>query len=129
MEYVPILAVIINQQIIIIKIIRNLSIVERTIKFPPLGKTNIICYVCGRRGHRAFECKNWRQREFCHDTRTYSRGQTYFFALGYDIVLDKSNLLANCSLTQHVINLFILTKILNQGTILLNKLTRAEQII
>ena len=80
---------IINQQIITIT--RNLSILERTIN-PLPGKVNIICYVCGKRGYKAFEYKNQRQRDFCHNIRTYSKGQTYFFALGYDNVLDKSNL-------------------------------------
>ena len=74
------------------------------IKFPhPPGKTNIICYVCGKWGHKAFECKNWRQRDFCHNTQTYSKGQTYFFTLGCDIVSDKSNLLVDCRATHHVI--------------------------
>ena len=62
------------------------------------GKTN----VCGRMGHKAFDCKNRRQSDFYHNIRTYSKGQTYFFALGYDNVSDKTNLL-------------ILTKILNPG--------------
>ena len=33
----------------------------------------------------------------------YSKGQTYFSALGYDIVSDKSNLLVDCGATKHVI--------------------------
>ena len=32
----------------------------------------------------------------CLNIRTYSKGQTYFFALGYDIVSDKTNLLVDC---------------------------------
>ena len=71
-------------------------------KISPPGKTNIICYICRKRGHKAFDCKNLMQRDFCHNTRTYSKGQTYFFALGY-IVLDKSNLLVDCRATNHVI--------------------------
>ena len=93
---------IINQQIIIVTITRNLSIVERTIKFPHPGKTNII-YVCGKRGNEAFECKNRRQRDFCQNIRTYFKGQTYFFALEYDIVSDKTNLLVDCGATEHII--------------------------
>ena len=80
-------------------------------------KTNIICYVCGKRGHKAFECKNQKQKDFYQNIRTYSKGETYFFTLEYDIVLDKSNLLVDCSATEHVItdkSKFInLTKILN----------------
>ena len=50
-------------------------------KIPPSpGKTNIICYVSGRRGHKTFDCRNRRQSDFCCNLRTY------FFALGYDIV-------------------------------------------
>ena len=45
------------------------------------GKTNIICYVCGRRGHITFDCRNRRQSDFCHNTRPYSKGQTYFFRI------------------------------------------------
>ena len=41
--------------------------------------------------------------DFCHNIRTYSKGQNYFFALGYDIVLDKTNLLVDCKATNHVI--------------------------
>ena len=41
--------------------------------------------------------KNWQ------NIRTYSKGQTYFFALGYDIISDKSNLMADCRTTEHVI--------------------------
>ena len=96
---------IINQQIIITTITRNLSIVERTIN-PPHWKSNIICYVCGRKGHKAFESKNRRQSGFCHNIRTYSKGQTYFFALEYDIVSDKTNLLVDCG----AINLVITDK-------------------
>ena len=70
-------------------------------KTSPLGKTNII-YVCGKRGHKAFQFKNQRQKDFCQNIRTYIKGQTYFFALGYDIVSDKSELLVNCSATEHI---------------------------
>ena len=35
--------------------------------------------------------------------RTYSKGQTYFFASGYDIVSDKTNLSVDCGATNHVI--------------------------
>ena len=95
---------IINQQIIITTIIRNHSIVEKTIN-PPPEKTNIICYICEMRRHKAFECKNRRQSDFCHNIRTYSKGQTYFFALGYDIVSDKTiQLLVDCWATNHVIS-------------------------
>ena len=38
------------------------------------GKTNIICYVCGKRGHKAFKCKNKKQSDFCHDIKIYSKG-------------------------------------------------------
>ena len=73
-------------------------------KIPPHpGKTNITCYVCGKRAHKAFERKNRRQRDFCHNIQTYSKGQTYFFALGYNIVSDKNNLLVDCGATEHVI--------------------------
>ena len=72
-------------------------------KISLLGKTNIICYVCGRRGHKAFDCRNRRQSDFCHNIRTYSKGQTYFFALEYDIVSDRTNLLVNCGATNYVI--------------------------
>ena len=81
---------------------KKLSIVERTIKSPHPEKTNIICHVCGKRGHKAFECKNRRQKDFCQNIQTYSKGQTYFFSLGYDIVSDKNNLLVNCGATKHV---------------------------
>ena len=53
---------------------------------------------------KAFDCKNRRQSDFCHNIRTYSKGQTYFFALQYDIVSDKTNLLVGCRATNHVIN-------------------------
>ena len=66
---------------------------------PP--KINIIYYICRKRGHEAFQCK--KQKDFCDNIRTYSKGQTYFFTLGYDIVLDKSNLLVNCRATEYVI--------------------------
>ena len=40
----------------------------------------------------------------CHNIKTYSKRQTYFFALGYDIVSDKTNLLlVDCGATNHVI--------------------------
>ena len=74
---------------------------KRTIKLPL--REDIICYVCGRRGHKAIKCKNPSQSDFCHNIRTYSKSQTYFFALGYDIVSDKTNLLVNCRATNHVI--------------------------
>ena len=102
-------------------------------KISPPRKTNIISYICGKRGHKAFECKNQKQRDFCHNIRTNPKGQTYFFTLGYDIVLDKSNLLVDCWATNHVItdkSKFInLTKIRNRGTILLNWLMGAEWIM
>ena len=41
-------------------------------KIPPTpGKTNIIYYVRGWRGHNAFECRNRRQSDFCYNIRTY----------------------------------------------------------
>ena len=55
-------------------------------KTHPQRKTNIICCVYGKRGHKAFEYKNRRPKDFCQNIWTYSIGQTYFFALGYDIV-------------------------------------------
>ena len=64
--------------------------------------TNII-YVCGKRSHKSFECKNRRQKDFCQNIQTYSQGQTDFFILEYDIVSDKSNLLVNCMATEDVI--------------------------
>ena len=94
---------IVNQQIMITTITGNLNIVEKTINPPPLGKTNFICYVCGRKSHKAFEFKNRRQSDFCHNIRTYSKIQTYFFALGYDIISDKTNLLVVCGATDYVI--------------------------
>ena len=72
-------------------------------KIPPLGKTNIICYICKKKGYKAFQCRNRRQKELCQNIKTYSKGQTYFFALGYDIVLGKSILLVDYSATEHVI--------------------------
>ena len=42
-------------------------------------------------------------KRFLSDIKTYSKGQTDFFPLGYDSVSDKSNLLVNCSATKHVI--------------------------
>ena len=73
-------------------------------KIPPSPrKTNIICYVWRRRGHKAFDFRNKRQSDFCRNIRTYSKGQTYFFALGYVIISDKTNLLVNCGATNHVI--------------------------
>ena len=69
---------------------------------PPPKKTNIICYICKKKGHKALQCQNQRQKDFCQNMITYSKGQTYFFALGY-IVSDKSNLLVDCRLTEHVI--------------------------
>ena len=94
---------IINQQIMTITITRNLSIVEKTIKSLPSGKTNIICYIYKRKGHKAFQYWNWKQKDFYQNIRTYSQGQTYFFALEYDIILEKSNLLVDFSATKHVI--------------------------
>ena len=55
-----------------------------------------------RKGHKTFQCQNRRQKEFYQNIKTYSKGQTYFFALGYHIVSDKSNLLVNCGATEHV---------------------------
>ena len=55
------------------------------------------------RGYKAFECKNQRQRDFCHNIQTFPKSQTYFFTLGYDIVSNKSNLLDDCRATEHVI--------------------------
>ena len=98
-------------------------------KFFPLGRQILLVTFVEGEGHKAFDCKNRRQSDFCHNIRTYSKGQTYFFALGYDIVSDKTNLLVDCEATNHVSqNLSILIKILNQGTILLNWLMAAEQI-
>ena len=61
------------------------------------------CYICKKKGHKAFQCQNKRWKDFCQTIKTYSKGQTYFFALGYDIVLDKSNLSVDCGVTKHVI--------------------------
>ena len=72
-------------------------------KISPTGKTNIIRYICGWRGHKACDCRNWRLSDFCHNIRIYSKGQTYFFALGYDIVFNNTNLLVDCRATNHVI--------------------------
>ena len=95
---------IINQQIIITTITRNLNIVERMIKFPPPpGRQILFATFVGGGGHKAFDCKNRRQSDFCHNIRTYSKGQIYFFALGYDIVSDKTNLFVDCGATKHVI--------------------------
>ena len=55
---------------------------------PPQGRQILFVMFVGGEGHKAFECKNRKQSDFCHDIRTYSKGQTYFFALGYDIVSD-----------------------------------------
>ena len=44
-----------------------------------------------------------KEKYFCLNIRTYSKGQTYFFALGYHIVPGKSNLLVDCSATEHII--------------------------
>ena len=41
---------------------------------PPPGKTNIICYVCEWRGHKALDCKNRRLSDFYHHIRTSSKG-------------------------------------------------------
>ena len=68
------------------------------------GKTNIIWYICKKKGHKAFHYKNRRQKDIYQTKRTYSRGQTYFFSLGYDIVSDKSNLLVDCGATENVIS-------------------------
>ena len=92
---------IINRHISLITISRNLSIVEKTIKYPP-GKRNIICHVCGKRGYKAFQCKNRMQKNMCQNIGTYYKGQTYFFALGYHIVSDKSYLLVDCMATKHM---------------------------
>ena len=43
-------------------------------KISPQRKTNVICYVCGKRDLKAFECKNRRQKDFCQNIRTYSKG-------------------------------------------------------
>ena len=53
--------------------------------------------------HKAFDCRYRRQSDFCHNIRTYSKDQTYFFALGYDIVSDKTNLLVDSGVINHVI--------------------------
>ena len=93
---------IINQQIIIITITKNLSIVERTIKFSQ-GRQILFVTFIREKATKLFQCQNRRQKDFCQNIRTYSKGQTYFFALGYDIVSDKSNLLVDCRATEHVI--------------------------
>ena len=51
----------------------------------PPEQTNIICYICKKKGH--FSVKTKGKKIF---VRTYSKGQTYFFAFVYDIVLDES---------------------------------------
>ena len=66
-------------------------------------KTNIIFYICGKKGHKAIESKKQRERDFCQNIQTYSQGQTYFFTIGYDIVSDKSNLLVEYRAIDHVI--------------------------
>ena len=62
-----------------------------------------MCHIYRRRGHKVFECKNRWQSNFCYNIRTYSKSQTDFFALGYDIVSDETNLLVDCGATNHVI--------------------------
>ena len=37
---------------------QKLQLSREDYKIHPPGKTNIICYICGKRGHKAFECKN-----------------------------------------------------------------------
>ena len=39
----------------------------------------------------------------CQNIKTYSKGETYFFSLGYDTVSNKSNFLVDCKTTEHVI--------------------------
>ena len=90
---------VINQQIITIT--RNFSIVERMIKFLPSREDKYYLLRLWEEGHKALEYKS--QRDFYHDIRTYSKGQPYFFALGYDIVSDKTNLLVDCGATKYVI--------------------------
>ena len=89
-------------QIIITTISRNLNIVETTEKSPCQGRQILFVTLMERGGHKAFECKNRKLSDFCHNMRTYSKGQTDFFALGY-IFSDKTNLLVNCGATNHVI--------------------------
>ena len=72
-------------------------------KISPQGRQILFVTFVGGEGHKTFGCKNRRQSDFCHNIRTYSKGQTYFFALGYDIASDKTNLLINCGATNHVI--------------------------
>ena len=52
-----------KSKIIITTNTRNLSIVERTIKFPPPRQILFVTFV-REGGHKAFECKNQRQRDF-----------------------------------------------------------------
>ena len=68
-----------------------------------LGKTKIICYICKRKATKLFNVKTEGKKIFCQNIRTDSKGQTYFLTLVYDIVSDKSNLLVDCSATEHVI--------------------------
>ena len=81
------------------------KLIVKTIIFPTLsGKTNIICYICNKKKHKVFQCQNKRRKYFCQNIKTYSKGQMYFFALGYDIIADKSNLLVDCGAAEYVIN-------------------------
>ena len=59
--------------------------------------------ICNKNCHKTFQCRNKKQKDFCQNIKTYSKGQTYFFILGYDIGSNKSNLLVDCEATDHVI--------------------------
>ena len=48
----------------------------------PTRKKNIICHICNKKGHKAFQCQNKSWKDFCQNIKTYSKGQTYSFALG-----------------------------------------------
>ena len=82
----PIHVMIVNEQIIHIIITKNLIPVIKTIIFPPTGKTNIICYTCNYKGQKDFQSQNKKRKDFCLNIKTYSKGQTYFFVLGYNII-------------------------------------------
>ena len=56
----------------------------------------------GREATKHFNVKT-EGKEICQNIRSYSKGQTYFFTLGYDIVSDKNNSLVDCGATKLVI--------------------------
>ena len=80
------------------------------------GRQILFVMFGGRESIKHLNVKTEGKKIFVKIYKPILKGQNYFFTLGYNIISDKSNLLVDCGITEHVIT----DKILNQETILLN---------